>query len=213
MGTCLSIRPATAAAAGRPTAKVVTADGHLREHHGPVSAAEALANLDGPDVAAASFLCSSDRLFFDRPIPPLPPDELLHPGQVYFALPKGMLRQPLSAADMAALAALAGEALAGAAPAEGVGPRRRFGRKKMKICPVLDPADPMAGRVVEYGIDHPMGGYGFENFTVGKASAAPRLVKSGSVRKMQRGASRRARMAVRSFRVMLDTIHEGTVSA
>lgn len=83
----------------------------------------------------------------------------------------------------------------------------------MKICPVLDPAgDPM---VVD-GIDHWMGtGHGFENWTVGKASPAtmPRLVKSSSVRKMQRRASRRARMAVRSFRVMLDPIHEGTVCA
>lgn len=45
-------------------------------------------------------------------IPPLLPDKLLHLSQVYFALPRDMLWQPLLAADMAARALQAGMALA-----------------------------------------------------------------------------------------------------
>lgn len=67
---------------------------------------KALAYTDGRDGAFApsSFICSSDRLFFDRPILPLPPDKLHHPGLVYFVLSKSMLRQNLSMADLAVLA-------------------------------------------------------------------------------------------------------------
>lgn len=180
-----------AVAAELATAKVVTAAGELRQYSVAVTAADALLDLDpGSDPAAASFLCNSDALLFDEPAPALLPWERLQLGQVYFALPRSMLRRPLAAAEMGALAARAGWAMSAA---EGGGSRRR-GAKRMKICPVVDAGGDEAG---------------FEKTRAAKLSRS----SSSSVRRLQRSASRRTRMAVRSFRSRLSTIQEGTVVA
>lgn len=190
MGLCLSVQ--SASVAELPTAKIVTAGGDLRQYSVAVTAADALLHLDpgSGESAAASFLCNSDALLFDEPAPALLPWERLQLGQVYFALPRSMLRRPLAAAEMGALAARAGWAMSAA---EGGGSRRR-GAKRMKICPVVDAGGDEAG---------------FDKTRAAKLSRS----SSSSVRRLQRSASRRTRMAVRSFRSRLSTIQEGTVAA
>ncbi|KAF8687800.1 hypothetical protein HU200_042736 [Digitaria exilis] len=117
--------PSPAAAA---PALVVAADGSLREFAPascPVSASDVLLAGDG-DNAGKFFVCSSDALYFDADVPALGADELLRPGQIYFVLPAAMVGRPLSAADMAALAVRASDALARASRA-GSGRARRGG--------------------------------------------------------------------------------------
>ncbi|RLN35462.1 uncharacterized protein C2845_PM03G01740 [Panicum miliaceum] len=140
MGSCVSFSrsPPPASTAAVATAKVVNLDGSMAQFAGPVTAREALLELsrgEGGGRRAASsspstpprFLCSSDGLGFDAPARALTADEALRPGQLYFALPAPMLRWPLSASDMAALAVRAATALAVEAglAAGGLSPQRR----------------------------------------------------------------------------------------
>jgi len=107
------------------TAKVVNPDGSMAQFAGPVTAREALLELAPGE---ARFLCSSDELGFDAPARALAAGEALRPGQLYFALLARMLRRPLFADDMAALAVRAATALAveaGLAARGGLSPQRR----------------------------------------------------------------------------------------
>ncbi|EER88673.1 hypothetical protein BDA96_10G256500 [Sorghum bicolor] len=134
-----------------PPALVIAADGSLREFTPPaVSVSDALAlalvgaaNADG---RRSFFVCSADALYFDADVPALGADELLRPGQMYFVLPAPMLGRPLSAADMAALAVRASQALAAAAAATATAgprsgghgrrrPRGRGGFAKTRVVP------------------------------------------------------------------------------
>ncbi|KAF0935700.1 hypothetical protein E2562_035748 [Oryza meyeriana var. granulata] len=124
-------------------ARVIAADGSLKELP-PASATVAVAVADvlGGEVASF-FVCSSDALYFNEEPPALAPGEVLRPGQIYFVLPAAMLGQPLSTADMAALAVRASAALAAAkAPRRGV---RRGGKKKktVRVTPLRD--EPLDG--------------------------------------------------------------------
>lgn len=92
------------------TAKVITADGHLLEYSAAVKAYDVL----GPSHPLC-FLCSSDDLDRDAPIPPLGSQDSLERGRLYFMLPVDSLRAPLRGRDMAALAVRACSALAAAA--------------------------------------------------------------------------------------------------
>jgi hypothetical protein len=112
-----------------PPARVIAADGSLREFAPPaVSVSDALgaANADGRFF----FVCSADALYFDADVPALGADELLRPGQIYFVLPAAMLGRPLSAADMAALAVRASQALKAGAGS----PRSGHGRRPRGCC-------------------------------------------------------------------------------
>uniref|UniRef100_A0A0D9VD89 Uncharacterized protein n=1 Tax=Leersia perrieri TaxID=77586 RepID=A0A0D9VD89_9ORYZ len=114
----------------RPPARVIAADGSLKElPASPVAVAVA-------DVLAAGdgfFVCSSDALYFNEQPPAMLPGEILRPGQIYFVLPAAMRAQPLSTADMAALAVRATAALAAA----GNKAPRRGGRRKKKTVRVM----------------------------------------------------------------------------
>jgi hypothetical protein len=126
MGSGLSSSHRSSASLHQPPARVIAADGSLREFAPPaVSVSDALgaANADGRFF----FVCSADALYFDADVPALGADELLRPGQIYFVLPAAMLGRPLSAADMAALAVRASQALAATARA---GPRSGHGRTR-----------------------------------------------------------------------------------
>ena len=140
MGSCVSFSrsPAAASPAAEESAarrqravaaaKVVNLDGSMAQFAGPVTAREALLELaPGGGAGPPRFLCSSDELGFDAPARALAAGEALRPGQLYFALPAPMLRRPLSADDMAALAVRAATALAVEAglAAGGLSPQRR----------------------------------------------------------------------------------------
>ncbi|URE02012.1 hypothetical protein MUK42_22831 [Musa troglodytarum] len=119
MGGCSSCASAAAAAAvvgAAGTAKVVLPDGGLREYSRPVTAAGAL----GKD-AACFFVCDADDMEFDAFVSGLGAQEELRPGQLYFALPRSMLKRPLQAEDLARLAVKASAALVGAADQCGRG--------------------------------------------------------------------------------------------
>ncbi|OAY74357.1 hypothetical protein ACMD2_08763 [Ananas comosus] len=112
MGACLSSSSGTEIISDdlidhSATAKVITVDGHLLEYSAAVKAYEVL-GLSHPFC----FLCSSDDLDCDAPIPPLGSQDSLERGQLYFMLPVESLRGPLRGRDMAALAVRASLALA-----------------------------------------------------------------------------------------------------
>ncbi|PUZ71320.1 hypothetical protein GQ55_2G304800 [Panicum hallii var. hallii] len=123
MGSCVSRSGAVSSEAAAEsvralTAKVVGLDGSLAQFAAPVTAHEALAATaagTAPSSPRTRFLCCSDELDFDAPVRALGARDALQPGQLYFALPVAMLGRPLSAQDMAELAARAAAAL-GTAP-------------------------------------------------------------------------------------------------
>ncbi|KAK3130860.1 hypothetical protein QOZ80_6BG0498900 [Eleusine coracana subsp. coracana] len=126
------------APAAPPPAWVIGADGSLREFPAssiPSSFISVSDVLGGSDNADRFFVCSSDALYFDAEVPALGADELLRPGQIYFVLPAAMLGRPLSAADMAALAVRATEAMAARAPRPRGGIVRGLGMKKVRVVP------------------------------------------------------------------------------
>ncbi|XP_075521076.1 uncharacterized protein LOC142554278 [Primulina tabacum] len=114
----------------------------------------------------------------------------LDPDQIYFVLSMNKLKYRLAASEMAALAVKASIAL------DKVNIRRR--RSKARISPVL---------VAE---EHPQANYQIQN-KVSFDSPLGVISRSGSTRKMHRFSSRRAKLAVRSFRIRLSTIYEGSV--
>ncbi|CAL5384280.1 unnamed protein product [Camellia sinensis] len=61
--------------------------------------------------SAKFFVCSSDLLYYDEYIQALNGEYQLQPDQLYFVLPASKLQYPITASDMAALAAKASLAL------------------------------------------------------------------------------------------------------
>ncbi|XP_010906915.2 uncharacterized protein [Elaeis guineensis] len=102
MGICKKTAAQVAATA---TVKVVLQDGKLEEFLRPVKAAHVL--QENP----MSFVCNSDDMKFGGFVSAVGADEELHPGQLYFLLPLSVLRRPLHAEEMAALAVRASTAL------------------------------------------------------------------------------------------------------
>ncbi|KAJ0963377.1 hypothetical protein J5N97_028499 [Dioscorea zingiberensis] len=113
MGSCVSCTAAEGAETA--TVKVVLPEGGLREFEGPVLVSHAL----GKD-AHLYFVCDADEMEIDGYVSAVAADEYLRPGQLYFVLPRSMLKNPIHGEDMAALAARASNAL--------MGGRRRRGR-------------------------------------------------------------------------------------
>ncbi|XP_051137545.1 uncharacterized protein LOC127255838 [Andrographis paniculata] len=195
MGNCLTAKSDRDATARRrtPSATVVSDAGELRQFPLPVTAAHVFQSLSlSPE---SFFICNSDRLYFDEFIPSLDLADDLQPAQIYFLLPASRLQYPLAAADMAALAVKASAALE----------RINGGRKrKARISPVLAAEeDPQSNHTVNYLVT--------SGAASGKPAApAPAVSRSGSVRRLRSYSSRRARLAVRSFRMKLTTINEGS---
>ncbi|CAN1167643.1 hypothetical protein LINPERPRIM_LOCUS18765 [Linum perenne] len=192
MGSCFSSSVSTPAS---PTAKVVSINGDLREYTPPVSVSQVL--IEASDSSSDYFLCNSDLLSYDEPVPALASDVFLIPNQLYFLLPISKLNSRLTAPDMAALAVRASQAIQ----------TSNRGRKKSSISPVLFIDDR----------DHDSDMAALLMLPSQKPKAEPALQPSGgqfrrsrSIRKLHRYASRRAKLAVRSFRLGLATIYEGT---
>ncbi|CAI9775489.1 unnamed protein product [Fraxinus pennsylvanica] len=127
-------------------------------------------------------------------------EDALEESQIYFVLPKTKLPYRLSASDMAALAVKASVALDKMNAASASSTNRR--KRKARISPVM---------VLDQNIEKKS--FVNNNNTM-KPSTSARLgvSRSNSVKKLQRYSSRRAKMAARSFRIRLSTIHEGSVA-
>lgn len=87
------------------TAKLVLQDGKLQEFSYPVKVSYLLQEYP------TCFICNSDELDFDDVVTAVDENQVLQPGQLYFALPLSRLRQRLQAHEMAALAVKASSAL------------------------------------------------------------------------------------------------------
>ncbi|XP_044475006.1 uncharacterized protein LOC123202927 [Mangifera indica] len=204
MGACLSsgwnekesesVRPTTA--------KVVSLRGNLLQYKVPVFVSQV---LQADPTASNCFLCNSDSLLYDEHIPALDLDEQLQPNQIYFVLPNSKLQYKVSASDMVALAVKASVAL------QNGSKKSRRHRKKSQISPVF----PLIQTTSVYSLDR--AATKVKSFHDKKPVAVPddrlRMSRSDSVRKLQRYSSRGAKMAVRSFKLRLATIYEGSVAA
>ncbi|OIW10978.1 hypothetical protein TanjilG_22786 [Lupinus angustifolius] len=100
MGNCSSSDSTQVA-----TSKLVHVDGTLQEFSYPVKVSYLL------QEHSTCFICNSDEMDFDDVVKAVHEDDVLQPGQLYFALPLSRLDQPLQAAEMAALAVKASSAL------------------------------------------------------------------------------------------------------
>ncbi|CAE5958120.1 unnamed protein product [Arabidopsis arenosa] len=206
MGICVSFNRKDSNSS--PTVKIVTVNGDLREYNVPVIASQV---LEAESAAASSssrsssyFICDSDSLYYDDFIPTIKLEEPLQADQIYFILPISKRQNRLTASDMAALAVKASVAIQNSVKKES---RRR---KKVRISPVM----------MLTGSNDSVNGNGSET-TVKKGRAlvskpAPFKAssgynRSGSVRNLRRYTSKRAKLAVRSFRLKLSTIYEGSV--
>ncbi|PIA34153.1 hypothetical protein AQUCO_03800016v1 [Aquilegia coerulea] len=188
MGSCFSSFSESSLAP--LTAKVITLNGNLQEYLVTITASQVLET----ESSKSCFLCNSDKLYYDEFIQPIDPREELQVGQIYFILPANRLKSRLSAQDMAALAVKASSAIA---KSSKKGSRRS---KDIRISPVLD---------VNQRYKNDQRFDGVKRFDQ-KPLNVGGITRSGSVRKLQRNASRRAKLAIRSFRLRLNTIYEGS---
>ncbi|XP_071739041.1 uncharacterized protein [Rutidosis leptorrhynchoides] len=100
MGICSSC-DSTAVA----TAKLILLDGTLQEFSYPVKVSYVL------QKHPSTFICNADEMEFDDVVSAIREEDVLQPGQLYFALPLNRLRRPLQPEEMAALAVKASSAL------------------------------------------------------------------------------------------------------
>ncbi|EEF40073.1 conserved hypothetical protein [Ricinus communis] len=101
MGICSSCESTHVA-----TAKLILQDGRLQEFSYPVKVSYVLSKIN-----PTYFICNADEMEFDDVVSAINDDELLQPGQLYFALPLSRLKHPLQPEEMAALAVKASSAL------------------------------------------------------------------------------------------------------
>lgn len=188
------------------TAKVLTLKGEVAEYKVPVIVSQVLAHQlqaqADQEEAPSWFLCSSDSLLFDDYIPALDLEDELEADQIYFVLPTSKLQYKLSASDMAALAVKASLALQNASTVIV-----HLNNSRRKINP---PAAAARNRISPSPA--PASSFDFQfhhQKPVSRANLG--ISRSASVRKFQRYTSRRAKLAVRSFRLRLATIFEGIV--
>lgn len=204
MGACFS---SVKSQPSQPSAKVISTNGILREYPVPINVSQLLESEDC--LCSSYFVCNSDRLYYEDYIPVLDLSVELEANQIYFVLPVSKLQQRLTASDMAALAVKASVAIQNASTKDG------YRRKKARISPVLlvnRSASSENYSKINDGFEYNSNmnkSLVVDAKTVGVAGAG-KLSRAGSVRKLQRFTSKRAKLAVRSFRLRLSTIHEGT---
>ncbi|KAG9134226.1 hypothetical protein Leryth_019174 [Lithospermum erythrorhizon] len=207
MGSCVSLSQNNDIdIGGVPSAHVISLNGDLLEFPGLSTVSEILQNQE----SESSFLCNSDRLNFNEYISSLNPNYQLQAGQIYFILPQSKLHNKLSASDMAALAVKASLALQKdlAKSSSGRCSHKRKNRKT-RISPVILDLQNQEHDYSEneYILQNKIGGCGGVSNQKNNVLGVSR---TGSVKKMQRVSSRRAKLGVRSFRLKLSTIDEGT---
>ncbi|CAN8312766.1 unnamed protein product [Cochlearia groenlandica] len=206
MGICVSFNRRYANSS--PTAKIVTVNGDLREYKVPITASQVLEAESAADSSSSSyFICDSDSLLYDDFIPAVESEEPLQADQIYFVLPISKRRNRLTAKDMAYLAVKASVAIQ-----NFVGEETRR-RGKVRISPITmltqhnDSVSAFNGKASETTVrkGRPL------RYKTAPFKASTGYNRSGSVRNMRRNTSKRAKLAVRSFRMKLSTINEVSV--
>jgi hypothetical protein len=212
MGICVSFNRRDSISS--PTVKVVTVNGDLREYSIPVLASQVLeaeaaaASSSSSSRPSSYFICDSDSLYYDDFIPAIESEETLQAEQIYFVLPISKRQNRLTASDMAALAVKASVAIQNSVGKES---RRR---KKVRVSPVMMLTQPdgsvaaVNGKGSESTVKK---GRPVLDHKTGPVKASSGYNRSGSVRNLKRYTSKRAKLAVRSFRLKLSTIYEGSV--
>ncbi|KAE8731451.1 zinc-binding family protein [Hibiscus syriacus] len=199
MGTCFSSEELISESTHRATAHVVSVNGDLHRYNVPVFVSQVLQAETASSSSSTSssiFICNSDSLAYDEYIPSLDVDDQLQANQMYFVLPISKLQHRLASKDMAALAVKASLAM------ENDSKNDSNRRKKARISPVtvVAASQSRSGSVV----------HGTKSFPKPQPQQ-PGMTRSGSIRKFQRYTSRRAKLAVRSFKLRLSTIYEGSI--
>ncbi|KAK6939142.1 PADRE domain [Dillenia turbinata] len=204
------------------TAKVLSLDGRLREYYAPVKVSQILGSQEeetdsGDDYSSMScFLCNADTLYYDEHIPAMDGEDLVYPNNMYFVLPSSMLRRRLTPSDLAALAVKASLALQqqSAISKSGSGcfnniifQRIQRCSNRVRVSPVIlsSQHQPCPPKLQKKRSD--------ASGNMNSSSRPQRLVvsRSASLRRLHKYSSKRAKMAVRSFRITLSTIYEGSV--
>ncbi|MBA0572664.1 hypothetical protein Golob_002990 [Gossypium lobatum] len=86
-----------------PTTKIIHPDGKLQELRQPVKASLILSQNP------SCFLCNSELMYINSPLPHVPGDELLQLDQIYFLLPLSKFEATLSLQELCLLAIKASE--------------------------------------------------------------------------------------------------------
>lgn len=183
MGSCFS----SWLTDGNRSANVVSINGELRRYSVPVTVSQVL-EYEALLTPQSIFLCDSDSLNFDDFIPALDSRDGLDPDQIYFVLPSTKLRFRLTVSDMAALAVKASAAF-----------DQRGRSCKSRISPVMAAEENTRSNYLIQS-----------TFRKGSSTAGLGVSRPSS---LKRYASRRAKLAVPSFNMRLNTIHEGSMVA
>ncbi|KAI3992083.1 hypothetical protein MKX01_014974 [Papaver californicum] len=181
------------------SAKVISLNGNLTQYSAPVRVSHVLNQLDSSN---SCILCNSDHLLYDDYVKALDFEEEIQLGQIYFVLGKNRTKYRLTASDMAALAVKASSAFMKSSSSSSKKCRQGGGRKKLRISPVFE----------VHSNNYYQSDNGFESSNLKRFDDKPMSVemkRSGSVRKLHKSASRRAKIAIRSFKMRLNTIYEG----
>lgn len=180
------------------SANVITLNGQLRQFPIPLTVSQLLLQIDSESKSKSkseseSFVCNSDSLYYDEHIQAMDSSEELESGQIYFILPNSKLHYPLSASDMAALAVKASVAIS------SINNNSKRCSSKSQISPIdLSIQSPISEGATSIRK---------KNYSVEKQAAG--ISRCGSMSKIQRYSTRRAKLAARSFR-RLTTIHEAS---
>ncbi|KAF7140433.1 hypothetical protein RHSIM_Rhsim06G0001000 [Rhododendron simsii] len=238
MGGCLSStaadQPSRSESTHRRCVNVISTNGDLHQYTSPLTVSQVLemevqTTQHDDHPISNFFVCNSDRLYYDDFIPALDAQDQLHPNQIYFVLPASKLQYRLTASDMAALAVKASLALQKSTTntstkhsSSSFYIRNRRNNKSARISPILvnhvNSTSSDSSFVDRDYMDENRNGQTATTTIKNKGisiisekqqpAEALGVSKSGSVRKLHRYSSRRAKMAVRSFRIRLTTIYE-----
>ncbi|ONK74602.1 uncharacterized protein A4U43_C03F8180 [Asparagus officinalis] len=119
MGGCASCEATAVGPAA--TGKLILASGDLQEFDRPIRVSSII------EKNSEWFICDADEMEFDGFISAVGSDDELNPGQIYFVLPRSMLKKPLHAEELAALAVKASAALMNGRPLVfGVGEKKEM---------------------------------------------------------------------------------------
>ncbi|KAI8003526.1 hypothetical protein LOK49_LG08G00022 [Camellia lanceoleosa] len=187
------------------------------------------------------FMCNSDRLYYDDYIQALDAEDQLEANQIYFVLPSSRLQYQLTSSDMAALAVKASLALlhntntntntnttssSSSSSSSSSNFKASFLRPHLCCCRLRHNKTSQISPVLFVQVNNNNEGACFsesDHYKPPKGSQSQSqqqggdgdgdgVWRSGSVkRRLQRYSSRRVQMAVRSFRIRLTTIYEGSV--
>ncbi|CAA7399477.1 unnamed protein product [Spirodela intermedia] len=137
MGACNSCEVTAACS----TAKVIAEDGRLLEFAAPVKVFQVLLKSPG-----SFFICDADDMDFEDYVREVGEEEELQPGQIYFVLPRSMLRRRLHSEEMAALAVKASAALVKSGCAAAFGGHLGEGEELRRSVSSCSPSEPTAGQ-------------------------------------------------------------------